>query len=282
MWEVTEGGYDRGKRLNQAGIRSWPGLEVERAWNVVGCWRCSFGAVTRFLFSEAAMSQESALIDRGLKTPRAAAIAGIIFSVLLATSELLIRSSIPANPLGSATELVNHSKNVARALNLVPFAGIAFLWFIAVVRDRLGNLEDRFFATVFLGSGLLYIAMVFASAALSGGLLLGLTSGTENLIQSGAYAVSRAQIYQMMNIYAIKMAGVFMISTSTISLRTRIFPRWLAFLGYALALLLLLTIGTIAWTPMVFPLWVLLASVCILMQKFRGQPEAEQDSTLAA
>jgi hypothetical protein len=124
--------------------------------------------------------------------------------------------------------------------------------------------------------------MIFASAALTGGLLLGLSSGAENLIHSGAYAVSRAQIYQMMNIYAIKMAGVFMISTSTVSLRTRIVPRWVVFLGYAFALLLLLNIGTIEWTPLVFPLWVLLMSVCILMQKFRGQPEAEQDSTLAA
>lgn len=33
-------------------------------------------------------------------------------------------------------------------------AGIAFLWFIGVIRDRSGAHEDRFFATVFLGSGL--------------------------------------------------------------------------------------------------------------------------------
>ena len=60
----------------------------------------------------------------------------------------------------------------------MPFTGIAFLWFIAVVRDRLGKLEDRFFATVFLGSGLLYIAMFYASGALGGGLLLVFNSGT--------------------------------------------------------------------------------------------------------
>jgi hypothetical protein len=50
-------------------------------------------------------------------------------------------------------------------------AGIAFLRFIAVVRDRLGALEDRFFATVFLGSGLLYLAMTFTSEAMAGGLI---------------------------------------------------------------------------------------------------------------
>jgi hypothetical protein len=29
------------------------------------------------------------------------------------------------------------------SLNLLPFAGIAFLWFIGVVRERLGEIEDR-------------------------------------------------------------------------------------------------------------------------------------------
>jgi hypothetical protein len=110
--------------------------------------------------------------------------------------------------------------------------------------------------------------MFFASAALGGGLLLVLSSGNENVIQSGAYAVGRAQVYQIANIYAIKMAGVFMMSLSTISLRTRIVPRWIAFLGYALALLLLLTVTTIEWTPLVFPVWVLLISVCILIENF--------------
>jgi hypothetical protein len=66
------------------------------------------------------------------------------------------------------------------------------------------------------------------------------------------------------------MAGVFMISANTVSLRTRIVPRWVTYLGYAFALLLLLAVGTIEWTPLVFPLWVLLMSVCILVEKYRG------------
>jgi hypothetical protein len=104
-----------------------------------------------------------------MKTPRAAATAGILFSLLLITSMLLIRSSIPANPLGAATEVIENSGTISLALNLMPFAGIAFLWFIAVMRDRLGELEDHFFATVFLGSGLLFIAMIFTAAAIAGG-----------------------------------------------------------------------------------------------------------------
>jgi hypothetical protein len=78
------------------------------------------------------------------------------------------------------------------------------------------------------------------------------------------------------------MAGVFMISTSTISLQTRIFPRWTAFLGYALALLLLLSVGTIQWTPLVFPLWVLLISLHILIENLRRQPETAKGVGSAA
>src|SRR4051794_41435814 len=59
-------------------------------------------------------------------------------------------------------------RNLIRlSLHLVPFAGIAFLWFIGVVREQLGDVEDRLFSTVFLGSGLLLVAMLFQAAVTS-------------------------------------------------------------------------------------------------------------------
>jgi hypothetical protein len=210
--------------------------------------------------------REQSAIRNSLKTPRAAAIAGILFSVLLITSQLLIWISIPVRVGDAALEVISQSKRISLALNLLPFAGIAFLWFIGVVRDRLGGMEDRFFATVFLGSGLLYIAMIFTSAALAGGLIRVLSSSPELLRQAGAYSLSRAQIYQTMNVYGIKMAGVFMFSTSTILLRTGIVRRWIPLLGYALGALLLLSIGIIIWVPLVFPVWVFLVSTVILLE----------------
>ena len=212
------------------------------------------------------MLQETSAIRKNLTAPRAAAVAGIFFSALLITSYVLVWVSIPANPGAQDLDVISHSKIIALALNLLPFAGIAFLWFIAVVRNRLGALEDRFFATVFLGSGLLYIAMIFTSAALAGGLIRVLINTPEILTQPGAYALGRAQIFQTMNVYGIKMAGVFMFSTSTILLRTSIVPRWIAFLGYGLGALLLLSIGIIRWIPLVFPIWVFLISVAILFE----------------
>ena len=217
------------------------------------------------------MNQEADLIHERMKTPRAAAVAGIIFSLFLMTSFSLIRISIPANPVSEATDFIEHAKAISVALNLLPFAGIAFLWFIAVLRDRLGELEDRFFATVFLGSGLLFVAMVFTTAAVAGAIITILSHASASLIQSGSYALGRAEAYQTMNIYAVKMAGVFMMATCTISLKTRILPRWMPFLGYALALILLLSVGIIEWILMVFPLWVLLISVYILIENVRGK-----------
>jgi len=184
-------------------------------------------------------------IRQSMRMPRAAAIAGILFAVLLITSQSLIWLSIPADPYASPLDIVRHSKTITTALNLLPFAGIAFLWFIAVVRDRLGELEDRFFATVFLGSGLLYVTMIFAGAAIAGALIGLLTAGTDSLTTSGVYALTRAEIYRFMNLFATKMAAVFMMSGSTIFVRTQIVPRWLALVGYVLATSLLLSIGSI-------------------------------------
>jgi hypothetical protein len=108
-----------------------------------------------------------------IRSPRAAAVAGIAFSVLLTVALALVRSAVPSDPRAAGDWLADGSrrKAVLVALNLLPFAAIAFLWFIGVVRDRIGEGEDRLFATVFLGSGLLFVAMMLSAAALAGGLL---------------------------------------------------------------------------------------------------------------
>ena len=85
------------------------------------------------------MQQRPPLIGERMKTPRAAAVAGIVFSVLLTTSLILVRISVPVT--SKVTQLGSRAGVVVLALNLAPFAGIAFLWFIGVVRDRLATYE---------------------------------------------------------------------------------------------------------------------------------------------
>jgi MFS family permease len=212
---------------------------------------------------------EESLTAARLRAPRAAAIAGILFSILLMTSIVLLRLSVPADPLEAGAWLQTRANTVALALNLVPFAGIAFLWFIGVLRDRLGEREDRFFATVFLGSGLLFLAMMFFSAAVVGGIIIAHTADPQRLLGSATFTFARAITYEIMNIYAIRMAGVFMIATSTLAIRTGFIARWIAFLGYAVALLLLFSSRYIEGILLVFPLWVLLTSVYILIDNLR-------------
>jgi hypothetical protein len=207
---------------------------------------------------------------QALKTPRAAAIAGILFAVLYSISLILIRNSIPADStLETAHWLETNLRTLSLGLNLVPFAGIAFLWFIGVIRDRLGEQEDRFFATVFLGSGLLFLAMTFAGAALAGGLLASYAVQGIALLESGVFSFGREVTFQIINIYAIRMAGVFMISLGTIWLRTGLMHRGWAFVTYALALVLLLSIGYSLWVTLIFPAWVLAVSVYFLILNFR-------------
>ena len=217
------------------------------------------------------MKQKANLIRARLKPPRAAAIAGILFAVLLIISLVLLRLSVQSDLVASGVWLKTRSNTVAMALNLVPFAGIAFLWFIGVLRDRLGEFEDRFFATVFLGSGLLFLAMLFASAAVAGGIIIAYAAKPEGLLNSATFTFARAATYEIMNLYAAKMAGVFMISTSMLAIRTGFAPRWIAFLGFAFALLLLFSGRYVEWIIMVFPLWVLLISIYILIDNL-GQP----------
>ena len=215
------------------------------------------------------MVPEETLTGATLRTPKAAAAAGIIFSLLVLTAFWLLRNSMPADPLEPGAWLDTSTTPIVVALNVLPFAGIAFLWFIGVLRDRLGQHEDQFFATVFFGSGLLFLAMLFIAAAIVGAIILAFAAQPKDLINSATFHFARAVAYGIVNIYMIKIAGVFIITTSTVAIYTKFAPRWIAFLGYGLALIILLGSYYIDWSFIVFPLWVLLLSTHILIDNMR-------------
>lgn len=211
------------------------------------------------------------ITPKALQTPRAAGLAGVLFAVLFGVIVILLRKVVPGNPHAAGGWLTNASSRheIQFALGLVPFCGIFFLWFMGAVRARVGESEDKFLSTVFLGSGVLFIAMLFVFAALFGALLgvAGLHGGNPPL---DLWQLGRETTFNLASIYAVRMGAVFMIAASTIAFRLRIHSRVVAVVGYAAALLLLFASTTIPWLQLVFPVWVLLVSINIVILSYRN------------
>ena len=216
------------------------------------------------------------------RAPRSAGVVGILFSILFVGFALLVGARPPAN----ATEagLVEWFEQTATGpitvgtLYVAPFAGIAFLWFLAVVRDRIGQREDRFLATVFLGSGLLFVAMLWASAATAASLVVGNDLEGAPPLDAGTLETVRGLTYSFMFVLGARAAAVFMIVTSTIAIRTATFPRWLIIAGYVVALVMLLSVSALQWIVLLFPAWVFVMSLYILSSEIRAARAASSGS----
>jgi hypothetical protein len=218
-----------------------------------------------------AMKVESAPPNQPQALPRAAAVAGLLFSLLMLISLGIFRVAVPDVPGEPSTVNARFGHAITLSLHLVPFAGLAFLWFIGVLRHRMGASEDQFFGTVFLGSGLLFVASLFAATAVAGAVLGSSHARPAEQVSREVYYFARQMGYAFLNIFAVRMAGVFTFSTSVIALRTGIFPRWIAFSGFACGLILLLVISNWLWIAMLFPLWTILVSLHILAVQRRSE-----------
>ena len=210
-------------------------------------------------------------VSAAVRTPRAAAIAGLVFGLILTGVLLLLDSAAPSSVADSGAWIDDTERRdaVSVALALIPFAGIAFLWFIAVVRSSLGHREDRFFDTVFLGSGLLFVAMLFASAAV----LMAALSLQDSGIEQDAAAPRQAWALAsaLLGSFGARMAAVFAIAVSTAGRRLGSVPRWLVLVGYLTGVLLLLTPPLPRWAQLLFPFWVIAISVHVLVTEHRGR-----------
>ena len=206
--------------------------------------------------------------DRRLETPRAAGVAGLAFAVLFVTSIVLLRNHPSDGSTAAEIQdfyLRDEADSVALVgVYLVPFSGIAFLWFIAAIRHLIGDREDRFYATVFLGSGLLFVAMLFIAAGVGGALLTAVRFQDEPVPSSDTVVTIRSLAFGFLFVYAMRMAAVFMIVASTIGVRLGVFPRWLVVAGYIAALVLILNVSYNEALVLVFPAWVAAVSVVIL------------------
>jgi hypothetical protein len=208
---------------------------------------------------------------RQLRAPWAASIAGLLFAVLFTAALVLLRSQ-PMITAGDVELVRLYSTGqdlpaLIGGLYLAPFAGIMFLWFIAVIRDQLGEREDRFFATVFFGSGVLFVALMFAATALASAPSVSVRYLDQAPPTASTMGLLRALSYTFLFAFATRAAAVFLIATATIGLRSRVFPRWFAVTGYLLGILLLVVVTAWDWIIVVLPAWVAVVSLYILRRE---------------
>ena len=219
----------------------------------------------------------TAKVERRAATPLAGAIAGILFAVTFGVSVMIMTTSMADLSHDTGAWLETGAGAFKFAVGLVPFAGLFFLWFIAVARERLGRFEDQFFATVFLGSGLLFLAMIFAAAASAGALVATYAKDPTGFAASNTYLYARHMVAQIFSVYALRMAAIFLISQATLWLRTGVMPRWMALITYPVALVLLFIFTQASWVILVFPAWVFLVSAYILVTHLAGGRPAALD-----
>ena len=136
-----------------------------------------------------------------------------------------------------------------------------------MARAHVGHRTDRFFDTVFVYAGVLFVAMLFAAAAAAGSLPAAIEYQSGRVPSSSAVELDRALAYSLLFTFGIKAAGVFMMVTSTIAYRTGGLARWFVYASWALAGILLFSVSFFQLVVLVFPIWVAAVSLVIL---FRG------------
>ncbi|MFD9723659.1 hypothetical protein [Streptomyces sp. NPDC059072] len=193
-----------------------------------------------------------------LYAPRAAGAAGIAFAVLLAAAIVLMRLAIPSGDGGEPVPEADRWA-VRLALEIVPFAGIAFLWFMGAMRAHVGEVEDKFFSTVFLGSGFICAATLFVAAGAAGTVLA----------EDSPSDFGRHYAYTVLATYSMRMAAVFVLSTSMMGRRLGVFSRPLIVVGVLAGLVLLVVGSSVPWSELVFPAWAFVISVHILRMRTR-------------
>ena len=209
-----------------------------------------------------------------LEAPRAAGVAGLAFAVLFAGT-LFALVDLPVLHLPDAEVVAWYAAGrdttlLVGALYLAPFASIAFLWFVAVVRSEIGEREDRFFGTVFFGSGLLFVGLVLVAAGVMGSMVVGVRFLDQPPPSAASLDLIHAVSYTLLVTMASRTAALFMLATASIGLRFAVFPRWFALVGYLIGVALL--VGVSVWKEALYlvPAWVAFVSLFLLRRSRDG------------
>lgn len=210
------------------------------------------------------------------------AIAGIVYAVVASAALLFIVDfPSPALPDAELDAWFADSGNRFRllmGLNLGTLSAAAFLWFVAVLRNRVGDREDRFFGTVFYGSAIMYAVLWITGLAALAAIPAAIALFDEDVrVSSGEVGTIGGFAAALLLVAAPRIQALFVLSTSTIFLRTSAAPKWLAIVGYAFGIVLFVIPVVATPVGLGFPVWVFVASVTILVTK-RGDASSATDS----
>ena len=222
------------------------------------------------------------IVRREVRSPRAAAIAGIVYSLLMCIIMIFSYKTIQVRPENITEEWVQGLPgNTSLVIALIPFAGIAFLWFTGVVRDQLSYQEGRFFATLFLGSGIIYVLLLFLWSAIFGAIIFTSEMRVAGLASSGMYIFGIVLMNEIIGSYSLRMAAIYMTAIGALWGRTGLMPRWMTIITYVLALGFLLFANTVREARFLFYGWVLLVSAYILVLNYRRRQDQEDQYELS-
>ena len=136
---------------------------------------------------------------------------------------------------------------------------------------------------MFLGSGLLFVAMLFAGGRLRRRADRGGGSGSAAAPGPDTLARRPPDHLLLLHVYAMRMAAVFTMSAATIMLRTKVGPEVDRDARIAVGVVLLVSVGLTPWVELLFPAWILLLSVdypadtdCSSLLALPGRPAARR------
>jgi hypothetical protein len=211
---------------------------------------------------------------------RMSALAGIVFAVLFVVAMVLVQRAPTLrdpDPVHEAFHAGGGDTLATLGLTVVPFAGIALLWHLSATRAMFQAVPRPFSpvqAWLQMAAGLLFLCMMFVGSAAVGAVsLLGVFEVTPLPAPDTARALA-AVGYGLMFVFGGRMAGMYMITTIGMAGAAGLLPRWLAVIGYLAAAFLLVSTTYHPLVLLVFPAWVVVVSVVLLVRA--GRPTASE------
>jgi hypothetical protein len=197
---------------------------------------------------------------------------GLAFSFLFLLTFYLV-TRIPG-PNAADAQLIEFygSQDRRRAIVLgtyvMPFAGIAFLWFIVALRMWINASARRvseLTTNLHLVSGVLFVALFFVSAAATAATALTAEFATSFISPTAARLLPEYGSVLLI-VFALRMAAMFVFATSTIGRETKVLPRWFVLIGYGVGLFLLLSASLNPLLVLVFPVWMIVLCVILFLR----------------